>query len=437
LETSRWLKLDNPWLASVLVFFISLAILVGFTLVWGSRTKFRAGADEDQYLALARSLVAGNGYKNLVGPWPNLPDYSRMPGWPALISVGLHIAPGANSESVSKITNVFCLSLAAAFFCALSRRLGVNSVLSVSAGLVVALSPSLVYFSVDGLSEVSFVMVLAVGLTALLAGGPWIYLGAFVLGTATLMRTNFVLVPIVFLGLAFLFRASREILLKRRNLIPVSICCFLALVPALLWAVRNDLITGRFPMLSSIEGETLYGSNNDVVADTLEHWGYWVMPDEIPGERPKLELAQRLGSDLALNDYYHRKGVNWVKANLRSLPRLELGKFVRAFVPIPWVPLTVSYVAFSYRFLLYVFWFALLPFWWPSMNRTYLLFCLAMAVVHVITTAVFYGLYRFTHCYVEVLLIPTIMYGAQQWWTARHSITSEHNAARANPVAAL
>jgi len=428
LETSRWLTLDNSWLASILAFFISLAILASFTVVWGERTKFRAGADEDQYLAIGRSLAAGTGYKNLVGPWPNLPDYSRMPGWPALISVGLRIAPGVKPESVSKITNAFCLSLAAAFFCALSRRLGVNSVLSVLAGLVVSLSPSLVYFSVDGISEVSFVMVLAMGLTAVFAGGRWLYPGSLILGTASLIRANFVLVPIVFLGLALVFRASRETLVKRRNLVRASICCFLALVPALLWAVRNDLITGRFPMLSSIEGETFYGSNNDVVAFNLEHWGYWVMPDEIPGERPKLALAQQLGTDLALNDYYHRKGVDWVKTNLRSLPRLELGKFVRAFVPIPWVPLTVSYVAFFCRFLLYAFWFALLPFWWPSMNRTYLLFCLAMAVVHVITTAVFYGLYRFTHCYVEILLVPPIMYGAQQWWTARHSITSVHSA---------
>ena len=405
-------------------------------MVWGARTKFRAGADEDQYLALARSLAAGNGYKNLVGPWPNLPDYSRMPGWPALISVGLRIATGANPESVSKITNAFCLSFAAAFFCALSRRLGVNSFLSGLAGLVVALSPSLVYFSVDGLSEVSFVMVIAMGLTALLAGGRWFYVGSFILGIAALIRANFILVPIVFLVLALVFRPARATLLKRGNPVRVVVACMLAFAPALIWTIRNDLITGRFPFLSSTEGETFYGSNNPVVADTLEHWGYWVMPDEIPGETPKMELAQRLGTDLALNDYYHRKGADWIKANLRALPRLELGKFIRAFVPIPWVPLTVSYVAFSYRFLLYVFWFALLPFWWRGMNRTYLLFCLAMTVVHVITTAIFYGLYRFTHCYVEVLLIPAIMYGAQQWWTVRHSIPSVHNAAPANPVAA-
>jgi hypothetical protein len=175
------------------------------------------------------------------------------------------------------------------------------------------------------------------------------------------------------------------------------------------------LIAGRFPLLSTIEGETFYGANNDLVAHNLDYWGYWVIPDEIPGEAPKLELAKRLGNDLALNDYYHRKGVAWVKANLRALPRLELGKFIRAFAPIPWAPLTASYVAFFCRFLLYVFWLALLPFWWPGMNRTYLLFCLAMAVVHVITTAVYYGLYRFTHCYVEILFVPAIAYGLQQW----------------------
>jgi hypothetical protein len=399
-------------------------ILSGFTAIWGARTKFRSGADEDQYLALARSLAARNGYKNLVGPWPDLHDYSRMPGWPALISVGLRIVPRANPESVSKFTNVFCLSLAAAFFCALSRKLGANPSLSVLAGFVISLSPSLVYFSVDGLSEISFIMVLAIGLTALLTGGRWFLPGSLVLGTAALIRANFVIVPVIFLGLALLFHSARVTLTKRGNLSRAAIAFVLALTPAFLWAIRNDLITGRFPFLSSTEGETFYGSNNDVVASSLEHWGYWVMPDDIPGETPKLILARQLGSDLALNDYYHRKGVDWVKNHLSALPRLELGKFIRAFVPIPWVPLKVSYVAFFYRFLLYVFCFALLPFWWPGVNRTYLLFCLAMAVVHVITTAVYYGLYRFSHCYVEVFFVPLIAYGLQQLWDTRHETTA-------------
>jgi hypothetical protein len=394
-----------------------MIILSGVTLAWGPSKSLHG--DAEQYLAIGRSLAAGNGYKDLMSPWPDLPDYSRMPGWPTLISTGLRIAPWARPETVSRFTNAVCLSLAGAFFCALSSRLGLASLLSVFTGLAVSLSPALVYLCVDGLSEVSFVMTLGIGLTAVLAGGRWIYLGALILGVGTLVRANFVLVPVVFFSFAIMFRSARETLMKRGNLTRALFCGFLVLFPAMFWVVRNGFITGRFPLLNTIEGETFYGANNELVAHNLEYWGYWVFPDDIPGETPKLELARQLGNDLALNDYYHRRGGAWVKMNLRFIPRLELGKFIRAFAPVPWTPLTWSSLVFFCRFLLYVFWSALLPFWWPRMNRTYLLFCLAMAVVHVITTAVYYGLYRFTHCYVEVFFVPCIAYGLQEWFATK------------------
>jgi hypothetical protein len=409
------LTLKDARLASILVFLIALLMLVVVTHLWGSTKKFRPGADADQYLAIARSLASGHGYKNLVGPWPDLPDYSRMPAWPFLVSIGLRIAPGREPEAVSRFTNAVCLSFAGAFFCILCRLLMVGPVLSMLAGLAVSLSPSLVFLSVDGFSEVCFVMILAIGLTTVLSGGRWIYLGALILGTAALARTNFVLVPLVFFGLTVIFQPARAILLRKGNLAPAFAMCLLTLIPALAWAIRNDLLVGRFPLLSSIEGETFYGANNDVVAFNLEHWGYWVFPDVIPNETPKLQLAQRLGTDLALNDYYHRQGMAWIKANLRFMPRLELGKFVRAFVPIPWVPLTASYVAFGSRFILYVLWILLMPHWWQGFNRTYVLFCIAMAIVHVVTTAVYYGIFRFTHCYIEILFIPPIAFGLQRW----------------------
>jgi hypothetical protein len=373
-------------------------------------------------MAIGQSLKSGNGFKNLVGPWPNLSDYSRMPGWPAIISIALRLAPGATPEAAIRFTNATCLALVGAVFCLLCKFLGVGTTLSKAAGLSVSLSPSLVYLSVEGLSEITFVMILAIGVTALIASRRLLWPAAIILGTATLVRTNFILVPPVFLTLALLLRAPRAELLTRVGLRCAILACALATAPALLWTLRNAEITGRFPLLSSIEGETLYGANNDVVANNLEYWGYWVMPDYIPGETPKLMLAHQLRCDLALNDYYHRKGVAWLKNNVGALPRLELGKFVRAFVPVPWKPRLESYVVFSCRFLLYVLWVALLPFWLPTINKTYLLFCLAMAIIHLITTALYFGLYRFTHCYIEIFLVPCIALGLQQWGSTRRNL---------------
>ena len=405
----------NRWIAGVSVFLISLGILVTFTSIWGPTVKFYPGGDSDQYLSLGRSLSAGNGYKDLIGPWPNAPDYARMPGWPFVIAVGLKIEPQATPESVARYTNAFCLSCAGVFFCLLTQNLGVSAIFSVLAGLAISLSPAMVFLSVEGLSEVSFLALVGAGTFVAFKGGRWFFVGAFLLGLAPLIRTNFVLVPPVLCGLTFLLCARRSVLLNRRVLLRMAFASALALMPSLLWAVRNYVITGRFPLLSSIEGETLYGANNSYVADNLDAWGYWVIPNEIPGELPKLDLAQKLQTPLALNDYYHQKAVAWMKAHWRELPRLELGKFIRAFVPIPWAPMAASYAVFFYRFLLYALWVALIRFWWPGISRTYLIFCLAMMCVHLVTTAVYYGSYRFTHCYVEVLFVPCIAFGLERW----------------------
>ncbi len=415
MEDSDFRRLRNRSAACAVVFVISLIVLGVVTIVWGPSRKFHPTDDPDQYMAIGQSLASGKGYKNPVSPWPDLPDYSRAPGWPAVIALGIRLAPGVPAEAVSRFSNAACLSIAGAFFCALCGRLGVTPKLSVVAGLSVSLSPSLVYLSVDGMSEVLFVMILAIGLTVIFARRQWLFPGALVLGTAALVRSNFILVPPFLLGLALLMRSSRAELLNGFKWSRAALAFFLAMTPALLWTIRNAEITGRFPFPTSGEGQLIYGGNNDVVANNLEYWGYWVAPDNIPGESTKLILARQLGSELALNDYYHRKAMDWIKHNLSAMPRLELGKFIRAFIPIPWVPRTASYVAFSSRFLLYVLWFTLMPFWWPKMNRTYLLFCLAMAITQVLTTAIFYGLFRFTHCYVEVFFVPCIALGLQQW----------------------
>lgn len=409
------------WPGAALVFGISVGVLLVVTFLWGASQKFSAGSDPDQYLVMGRSLAAGLGFKDTAGFWPQVSDYSRMPAWPAIIAVGLRIFPGANPDAVARFANAICLSLAGGFFCILCQRIGVGTRLSVIAGLAVSLSPDLVPLSVGGLSEISFVMIVAIGLTSLLSGGPWFYLGALILGTAALVRTNFVLVPFILFGFFVVLRTAGFSSPKNRTVVRAALAFTLSLIPIFVWVVRNEFLTGRFPLLSALEGEALYGSNNEVVARDLEYWGYWVMPDQIPGETPKKDLAHQLPTDLALNDYYHAKAMAWIKANPALLPRLELGKFIRAFVPIPWRPLAASYIAFAYRFVLWSLWVGTLPWWAPHINRTYLLFCAAMAIVHLITTAVYYGTFRFTHCYMEIFFIPAIAYGIQEWRCRRQS----------------
>jgi hypothetical protein len=129
------------------------------------------------------------------------------------------------------------------------------------------------------------------------------------------------------------------------NLFRFAIALALACLPASVWCVRNYGITGRFPLLTSVEGETLYGANNDVVAGELSVWGHWVMPDEIPGETPKRELAKLLGSDIALNDYYNRKAVSWLSMSAGD-PRSFWGNSSAASSPCHGSA-AASFIAFS------------------------------------------------------------------------------------------
>jgi len=179
-------------------------------------------------------------------------------------------------------------------------------------------------------------------------------------------------------------------------------------LPSALWIARNYAVSGEFPVLSTGEGETLYGGNNDYVASTLSVWGYWVFPNEIPGETPKKELVQTL-SERQLDVYYHRKGVAFLKQHWFELPRLELGKLIRAFVPVPWRPSWASYLVFFFRAILYlgilrnlVAFRQLDPRYWTIVSGIFL--------VILLTVVVYYGTYRFTFC-AEVFLIPAVVMG--------------------------
>ena|SRR5271165_2925814 len=415
LATGNLSRVRTRLATPLLVFLISILILGAFTTIWGPSQKFHRHDDPEDYMALGQSLASGNGYKNPVGFWPNAPEYSRMPGWPAVISLGIRLAPGAPPEAVSRFSNTACLALAGAFFCVLCGLLGVSPMLSAAAGFAVSLSPSLIALSVGGMSEVLFVTIIAIGLAILLSDRRWLLPGALFLGTATLVRANFILVPFLVLFMALLIDSTRTELLNRVRLSRALLACMLATTPVLLWSVRNAVVTGQFPFPCKGEGQLIYGGNNGVAANNLEYWGYWVMPELIPGERTKVTLAQELGSDLALDDYYHKRAMDWIRGNPGALPRLELGKFVRAFVPLPWVPNPATYAVFFCRFLLDAFCIALLPYWWPKMNRAYLLFLAAMAITQIITTAMYYGIFRFTHCYVEILFVPCLAVGLQEW----------------------
>ena len=169
-------------------------------------------------------------------------------------------------------------------------------------------------------------------------------------------------------------------------------------------------LSGEVSVFSTIEGETLYGANNTYVASDLSVWGYWVFPDEIPGQTAKRDLAQTMTGERQLDRYYHRKGMDFLRQHWFELPRLEAGKLARAFLPVPWVANWGSYGVFFFRGILYLG-ILLNIRTFRSMDTLYRIVVTGMFVVLLLTVLIYYGTYRFTFC-AEVFLLPAVALGA-------------------------
>lgn len=392
----------------------AVVFVVGILAVFAFGAGKTLEGDALQYLTIGQSLADGNGYRSPESSWPTAPALDRMPFWPLMIAAGLKSMPWLKPELVAQLCGVVCLAATGAFFFVLCRRLGIRVWLSVLGGLGAGLSPVMLVLSLTVFSEPAFVMLLAMGLAMLFGSWRERYIGALCLGLAMLVRSNFLLIAPIALALAMLTASGREFVLRQWGWQRTAGLLFLMMLPLSIWVGRNAMVSGRFPLISTIEGETFYGANNDVVANQVDYWGSWVMPDLIPGETPKLQLTKQLPSDLALNDYYRDRGRAWVAAHKAEMPRLLLGKLVRSFIPMPWKPVLGTYLAFAYRLMLDIGLLLLLRYWWPTAPRLYLVMTFSMLLLLLITTLVFYGQNRFTHVMLELLYIPLIGLGIEE-----------------------
>lgn len=299
-----------------------------------------------------------------------------------------------------RVSAVFFHALASALLVCLTYQFWKSLRAATAAGLMLALYAPGYAFLNDGYPEPCWLALTLAGVLLIRRGGAAELGGALLAGVAVLVRSNFAILPLTLAVAAWAWRPNR---FPRAARCLVLLALFL--IPSGLWVLRNYAVSGAFPVLSAMEGETFYGGNNAVTAGDWRYWGYWVFPDRIPGETPKQKLALAM-DEAELNRYYRHKGLSFLRANWESIPKMVVGKLVRGFVPVPFVPRLTSFLGSFFRAaLLGAFLFLVLRHGPADRWDSTLLWAVFLVVL--VTTLVFYGSARFTFC-LEPFLMPPV-----------------------------
>ena len=392
------------WISLFIVTLFSLATQIGFVVLRDATRPVEA--DAVFYHSIAKSLADGNGYVDTENFWADTPSTGRMPGWPFVAAIGIKVFGDADSKAVMRIEDAVINTLSAIVVALIVFSLTTSNVAAAFGGIFFSLHPSGLYLADKAYTEPLYALCL------LIAGLAFVYrkhyLGWFILGAGTLIRANLLIILPIAIVLNIVLQGNFKLRIFP-NLKPLIICAVLFCILPALWMFRNYNLTAKFPVMSTLKGETFYGGNNTKVANDLQYWGYWVFPDEIPGETTKKELASTR-SQTELDDYYFNRGKDFVKENLESYPRLLVGKLVRAFVPVPWVPKLTSYGGAVYRILLYFLFFLTLVKSWQKLEHSFSLYLISFAFVSLATVCIFYGSTRFSFP-LEALMIPVMVVG--------------------------
>jgi len=398
-------------------------------------------SDAAHFQNLAQRMVQGDGYSLDAAYtfWPDSPSMQRMPLWP-LVQLPLQLVfpetwlPAAVRCLCGLLHGVFSLLIAQ-----ITLRLFDHRLAALFSGLLCAVHPYLIEIASKGLSEPLFLALVAGGMLLLIDAqgqgsggkgqesvggsqgtvqgltlrgcrpGAVVYLAAFLLGLACLVRANFILFP-VFLGFAvFSLRSSVSCLRSavcslRSAVFPRLLALLLFYLPISVWVVRNAFVGGDFPVISTLRGQTFYGGNNPVVANRLDDWGYWVFPNAVEGEIPLSELSKTMG-ELDVDRYYMRKGMAYISGHFFEMPRLLLGKLIRAYVPLPWKPGVLPYAAGLYRLMVNLLGLIGVCLMWRRCPR-WLPLAAALLLTNIATVLVFWGCGRFAMETEPLVLLP-------------------------------
>jgi 4-amino-4-deoxy-L-arabinose transferase-like glycosyltransferase len=276
-------------------------------------------SDAAYYFERASELAAGQGYSSPEGQptafWP--------PGWPMALSLAFK-AFGA-SVAVVGLLNLLFAGFSAVLLLLLARRITGSQLAARLALLLLALYPNNAAYVPLALTEVFYTTLLLAICWLLVEQRSWLWLlgAGLLLGVATLVKAQtLVVVPLV-LGIALL-RAPRFWAAVPGTIAKgLALGAFAALVVAP-WSLRNERVLGEFVLVSTNGGVTLATGNNPSATG-----GY------VDNDPAFLALKARKGAldELQFDVAAKQLGTDWIKANPGKFVALMPVKFVKLWGP--------------------------------------------------------------------------------------------------------
>lgn len=279
--------------------------------------------DQAEYLALAKSVLDGDGFV-LVDeryPTPQVLLAQRMPGYPLLLA-----ACGGSVQAARIVQGFIDASTVLATYLLARRWLRVGT--SLFAAVLVALNPFLAYFSSLLLSETVYTAIVAWGMVGLARPGTrgrfwWLGIALLVLGVY--IRPSGAGMAIS-LALVSVFVPGRHpFAVHSRWPLPVALTTLLLVAAALApWAIRNRLALGEWVWLTTNHGVTLYdGWHIDNTTGGSDQSFIWRMP--------QLGLMNETERD----SYLKQKAFEAIREHPGRTVLLAIKKMGRTWSPVP------------------------------------------------------------------------------------------------------
>lgn len=306
---------------------IGLVIRLAFGL--GYWVGEHLNRDEVEYLSLARSLAAGDGYRFdahvMSGP---VEPFGRAPGYPVFLAA---VGGGAGysetvptavkiAQSVVGACGVFLIGVAA-------FRMG-GARPAMAAAAIAAVYPPLVWVSAYAYSEALF-WPLGLGLAIVMSrtfeaprasAWKWGLASGIVAAIAILVRAATLLyVPLV--GIWLLWKRQWTALAA------LAIALVLALTP---WTIRNVQHYGRFVLVASDGGVTFWTGNNALATgegDMAANPQLKLANQELKSKHPGLGEEQ-------MEPVYYQESFGWIRTHPMDWAALMFKKLFYLVVPI-------------------------------------------------------------------------------------------------------